>query len=97
MERRTFVKLLASTPLLVADDAPDWKNRAIPKHKAVTPYRSTAAPGMPGPYPGRVVSVKSDKCLSGDGQQINADVAREMMTRGMRELTGQRNTVDAWR
>jgi len=97
MERRTFVKLLASTPLLVADDAPDWKNRAIPKHKAVTPYRSIAAPGMPGTYPGRVVSVKSDKCLSGDGQRINADVVREMMTRGMRELTGQRNTVDAWR
>ena len=48
MERRTFVKLLASAPLVVTDDAPDWKKRAIPKHKAVTPYKSTTAPGMPG-------------------------------------------------
>lgn len=97
MERRTFVKLLATTPLVAHDAAPDWKKRAIPKHKAVTPYKSVAAPGMPGPYPGQVVAVKSDKCLSADGQQINAEVVREMMARGMRELTGQRNIVDAWR
>src|SRR5690348_2890530 len=85
MERRTFVKLLASTPLVARDDAPDWKKRAVPKHKAVTPYKAAATPGMPGPYPGQVVSVKSDKCLSTDGQQINAEVVREMMERGMRE------------
>jgi hypothetical protein len=97
MERRTFVKLLATTPLVGSDDAPDWKKRAIPKHKAVTPYQSTASPGMPGPYPGEVVTVKSDKCLSADGQQIKAEVVREMMERGMRELTGERHTIDAWR
>ena len=72
MERRTFVKLLASTPLVAPDDAPDWKKRVIPKHKAVTTYKAAATPGMPGPYPGQVVAVKSDKCLSADGQQIQA-------------------------
>ena len=97
MERRTFVKLLAATSLVGRDDAPDWKQRVIPKHKIVTPYKSAARPGMPGPYPGQVVAVKSDKCLSADGQQIEAEVVREMMARGMCELTGQRNTVDAWR
>jgi hypothetical protein len=97
MERRTFVKLLASTPLAARDDAPDWKKRAIPKHRAVTPHQPAAVPGMPGPYPGQVVAVKSDKCLSADGQQIEAGVVREMMARGMCGLTGQRHAVDAWR
>ena len=97
MKRRTFVKLLASTPLIAHDDAPEWKKRVIPKHNAVTPYQPAATPGMPGPYPGQVVSVKSDKCLSADGQQIETEVVRDMMARGMRELTGQRSTIDAWR
>ncbi len=97
MERRTFVKMLASTPLVASDDALDWKKRVIPKHKAVTPYEAAATPGMPGPYPGQVVVVKSDKCLSADGQQIKAEVVREMMDRGMCELTGQRHPLDAWR
>src|SRR5262249_349359 len=83
--------------LVARDDALDWKKRAIPKHKAITPYKPTAMSGMPGPYPGQVVSVKSDKCLSADGQQIQPEVVREMMERGMRELTGQRNTIDPCR
>jgi hypothetical protein len=97
MERRTFVKLLAATPLAAREDAAADKEKIIPPHKAVTPYKATGAPGMPGPYPGQVVAVKSAKCLSADGQQINAEVVREMMERGMRTLTGQRNTIDAWR
>ncbi len=97
MKRRTFVKLLASTPLVARDDASEWKTREIPGHKAVTPYKPTETPGMPGPYPGQVVSVKSEKCLSEDGRQINAEIVREMMERGMRELTGERHYLDAWR
>lgn len=98
MERRDFVKLMASTPLIAREDALDWKRRAIPKHKIATPHKgTTGALGMPGPYPGQVVSVKSERVLSDDGKQINADIVREMMERGMRLLTGQRQTIDAWR
>jgi hypothetical protein len=104
MERRTFVKLLASTPLVAregTDNAVAPPERVIPPHKAITPFKSVAttatALGMPGPYPGQVVSVKSEKSLSADGQQINAEIVREMMERGMRELTGARQTIDAWR
>ena len=53
MERRNLRQLLASTPLVARDDAPEWKKRAIPKHKAVTPYKPAATPGMPGPYAGQ--------------------------------------------
>jgi hypothetical protein len=99
MERRTFVKLLATTPLATGDDAPEWKKLVIPKHRAVTRYQPVVSSklGMPGPYPGQVVSIKSEKSLSADGKQINAEAVREMMERGMRELTGARSTVDAWR
>src|SRR5262245_59611729 len=97
MKRRTFVKLLASTPLITGDDAAEWKSRKIPEHKAVTPYQPAATPGMPGPYRGQVVSIKSENCLSKDGLQINAEIVREMMERGMRELTGERHVLDAWR
>jgi len=52
---------------------------------------------MPGPYPGRVVSVKSDKCVDTVTGRANDEVVREMMARGMRTLTGAGTTSDAWR
>ena len=52
---------------------------------------------MPGPYPGRVVSVNSDKCVDTITGRANDEVVREMMARGMRTLTGAGTTADAWR
>jgi uncharacterized protein (DUF362 family) len=95
MERRDFVKLLAATPIASGIRAED--TRKIPNHRIVSQYKPAAAPGMPGPYPGKVISVKSAKCLSENGEKINAEVVREMMERGMRALTGDAKTVDAWR
>jgi uncharacterized protein (DUF362 family) len=95
MERREFVKLLAATPL--ASRIHEEENREIPEYRIVSSYKPAAHPGMPGPYPGKVVSVKSAKCLDETGEQINAEVVREMMERGMRELTGEAKTIDAWR
>lgn len=96
MKRRTFVQLLATTPL-VSHLAVDADGAEVPRYRTVTPYRAAATPGMPGPYPGTVVSVKSAKCLSEDGLKINGEVVREMMERGMRSLTGDARTIDAWR
>jgi uncharacterized protein (DUF362 family) len=95
MERRTFVQLLAATPLASKIHAEEFKN--IPNYKIVTPYKPAAAPGMPGPYPGKVISVTSAKCLSEDGLKFNDEVVREMMERGMRALTGDAQAVDSWR
>jgi uncharacterized protein (DUF362 family) len=95
MKRRTFVRLLAAAPIashLTAEEA-----ARIPDYRIVTAYKTSAAPGMPGPYPGKVVSVKSAKCLSADGLKINAEVVRAMVERGMRALTGEANSLDAWR
>ena len=52
---------------------------------------------MPGPYPGRVVSVTSAKSVDTTTGAANAEAVREMMARGMRTLTGADTTPDAWR
>jgi hypothetical protein len=57
MERRTFLQMLAAAPL--AFDNPPL---ALPQYRAVSPYAAVPNPGMPGPYPGKVISARSRKC-----------------------------------
>jgi Domain of unknown function (DUF362) len=92
MDRRAFVKLLAVAPLAsktAADPAP--------KYKVVTPYAASVSPGMPGPFPGRVASVRSPSCLDPAGEIADPEVVREMMTRGMCALTGEGTALAAWK
>jgi hypothetical protein len=96
MERRTFVKLLSTTPLAPALAA-GVEAANIPRYRTVTSYHPAAVPGMPGPYPGTVISVKSARSLSPDGLKVDGEVVREMMERGMRSLTGETRTLDAWK
>ena len=95
MDRRTFVNLLAATPLakVAFADAKD----GIPKYRIVSPHKASSTLGMPGPYPGRVVSVKAAKCLDESGDNINAEVVREMMNRGICELTRLKQSLAAWK
>jgi hypothetical protein len=113
MHRRAFVRLLAAaasapaslvglrrTPLhaprgeadAIAQRPPD-----LPALRVVSSYKPSAMPGMPGPYPGRVVSVSSDTCVDTATGAARDDVVREMMAQGMRALTGASTTPDAWR
>ena len=68
-----------------------------PAVRIVSAYAPAAVPGMPGPYPGRVVVVKSDKSVDTTTGAANDEIVREMMARGMRTLTGAKTTRDAWR
>lgn len=66
---------------------------------AVSQSRSRAAQpsnlGIPGPYPGRVIAVEHSGCIvSGAYQQQSV---RQMVERGMTELTGAPTAQDAWR
>ena len=112
MHRRAFVRLLAAAASvkaaglgLVAKAAgarsplePGLQIRSdLPPLKIVSKYSPAAAPGMPGPYPGRVVTVSSDKCVDIATSAANDEVVREMMAQGMRALTGAATTADAWR
>jgi len=51
--------------------------------------------GIPGPYPGRVVAVNHPGSIISD--QYQAEPVRQMMERGMLELTHAENWADAWR
>jgi len=51
--------------------------------------------GMPGPYPGRVIAVEHPGCIASGAYQ--PEPIRQMMERGMKELTGAPSWQDAWR
>src|SRR6266496_6450403 len=99
MHRRSFVRLLAAAAAYakapVAGAA--QKAQGVPALRIVSSYGPAATPGMPGPYPGRVVSVKSSKSVDITTGKADDAVVREMMAQGMRTLTGAATTADAWR
>lgn len=51
--------------------------------------------GIPGPYPGRVVAIHHDNSIVDN--QYQAEPVRQMMERGMLELTHAESWTDAWR
>src|SRR6478752_2985537 len=111
MHRRAFVRLLtagawvkaAGIDLIAkgkpaAPAKPGLQIRTdLPTLKIVSRYSPAAVPGMPGPYPGRVIKVRSDNCVDTATNTANDQVVREMMAQGMRALTGAASTEDAWR
>src|SRR3954469_25972093 len=85
-----FLQVAAATPLLggpVED----------PKYKVVTPFKPAEKPGMPGPYPGQVIRVHSEKSLDVATDKADQAVVKEMLAIGMKALTGAANEADAWR
>ena len=110
MHRRAFVRLLAAAASATAaarsavaaqqpvgaPAVPDPIRTGLPPARVVSAYPPARVPGMPGPYPGRVVSVVSDRCLDPSTNVADDAVVREMMDRGMRELTGAATARAAW-
>jgi uncharacterized protein (DUF362 family) len=67
---------------------------------AAASKRSSAAAtngplGLPGPYPGRVVAVEHPASIISGAYQ--AEPVRDMMRKGMMELAGATDWVEAWR
>jgi uncharacterized protein DUF362 len=105
MDRRAFVRLLAAAPFAPAlkevaaspAASPSPSPDALPTLRIVSAYKPASAPGIPGPYPGRVIAVKSDRCVDTETSAANDEVVREMMARGLCALTGKKTPVEAWR
>jgi uncharacterized protein (DUF362 family) len=87
MERRTFLAMPAAAAAL-----PD-----TPKYRVVSAFQPKPHPGMPGPYPGSVVSVKAENSIDPETEKVDATVVAEMVRRGMTALTGEPTARDAWR
>lgn len=90
MKRRTFVQV--STAAVAAG-----AEQTIPEYEVVSPFKPWPNPGMPGPYPGQVVSVKSAKCIEEETEKVDAPTVKEMVSRGMQALTGAKSDAEAWR
>ena len=92
MQRRTFLQVSSALPLAAAAvDEP------IPDYEVVTAFKPWPKPGMPGSHPGQVVSVHADKCIDAETEKVDAPTVKEMISRGMRGLTGDKTDEDAWK
>ncbi len=89
--RRVFLGSAAAAALGAA------AGRRIPRYKVVTRYEPEGRLGMPGLYPGRVVSVHSSRAMDVETERVDRDVIRRMIERGMCELTGASSSREAWR
>src|SRR5947209_1687649 len=87
MDRRTFLTMPAAAAVL-----PE-----TPKYRVVSAFQPSAHPGMPGPYPGSVVSVKAEKSIDAQTEKVDGGVVAEMIQRGLAALTGEAAARDAWR
>jgi len=96
IKRRTFLELSAAAPALFTVEAAEAKD-TIPVYDVESAYKPSPHPGMPGPYPGRVISIHSEKCIDTASNHVDQAIVREMMDRGMRTLTGAAKPIDAWR
>lgn len=91
MKRRTFLQISGAAPFALAADEP------VPEYKVVSAFKPERHPGMPGLYPGQVVSVHAEKCIDAKSEKVDAPTVQQMISRGMRALTGATNDDDAWR
>ncbi len=87
MERRTFLSLPAAAAI----------QPNTPKYQVVSSFKPASRPGMPGLYPGSVVSVKAEKSIDPQTEKVDPATVSEMVRRGMLALTAERSASDAWR
>src|SRR6266446_2065346 len=90
MDRREFLAAMAAVPVLGVQP------RTVPNYRVVTKYKPAAKPGIPGPYPGRVVTVRSARCIDEVTEKVDVPTVQAMIARGMTTLTGDKDPRDSW-
>lgn len=91
MRRRQFLAAAASVPLI---GGVRYVSASEPKG-ASDPRSIKEKLGIPGPYPGRVIEARNAGMIR-NGQK-SADEVGKTVARGMKELTGADDAVEAWR
>jgi hypothetical protein len=87
-----FLGVTSSAPLWSAASglASQAQDAAAPRGQA-----REGKPGVPGPYPGRVIEVRDPRMVH-QGRKDAASI-RQAVDRGMKELTGADDPTSAWR
>src|SRR5690348_12595190 len=91
IQRRSFLSMAALGSRALAKDSSE-----LPKYRVVSGYTAAAQPGMPGRYPGQVVAVHADRCIETGTDKVDVPTVREMISNGMRTLTGDKDARDSW-
>lgn len=91
MDRRAFLHFPLAGTVLAATTAD------LPAYRVVSRFKPAGAPGMPGAFPGRVVSLHSARSIDEQTGRADPAVVREMLVRGMTALTGEATPDGAWR
>jgi len=102
MDRRSFIQKASLGLLALTGDptAPSTRAEIFQSDPARidvhSPYRKKAwALGMPGLFPGRVVEVFNARSIA--KYRVSPEIVAGMVERGMKELTGERSLMDAWK
>ena len=91
LRRRQFLAgAAAAVPALAGLHASAQERKAAADPKALD-----GTPGVPGPYPGRVVEVRNRGMIRSGVK--NREAIKATLARGMKELTGADDAVAAWR
>ena len=91
MDRREFLSAMATGPALAA-----LQPRPVPKYHIVTNHKPAAKPGMPGAFPGRVITVHSPTVIDEVTEKVDVPTVQSMIARGMSTLTGDKDPRDSW-
>jgi uncharacterized protein (DUF362 family) len=99
MQRRDFLTLPTAAGLAAAEAAFAAAAKAgdLPQYRVQSSYKPAPQPGMPGPFPGRVVNVHAGASIDPATGKANPAVVAEMMKQGMLALTGEKDPRAAWR
>ena len=90
MNRRNFLSVAAASPIVAG--AAD----GLPGYRIVTPFQPASPHGIPGPYRGRVTRVQAEDSIDPASERVNAQVVRQMISEGLRGLTGDKDERDSW-
>ena len=91
LNRRSFLSVSATVPLLVSASHVSAEEPGATSRKRDPGTKW----GIPGPYPGRVIEVRHSQMISNDVK--NRGAVHQATARGMIELTGASDAVEAWR
>lgn len=92
MDRRTFVRAAAAA---FGATLLEGTSRTSAEEAGAGPQADALPLGIPGPYPGRVIEVHHPGSVV--QRRVQRGPVRDMVRRGIAELTGAPGDVDAWR
>jgi hypothetical protein len=93
MHRRDFLAAAAAAPLLPSLIG---SHVSAQEPKSAGGGKTLAGPlGVPGPFPGRVIEARNPAMIKGGVK--NREAVKATLARGLKELTGADDGVEAWR